>query len=323
MEKLNIALLTPGLLPIPPVGWGAIEKYLYNYRIHFEKMGHTVEYCLSNHYSFDHFDIVYTCVHNQGTHLKARNVPYIFAPDDTTPYLEGKDSWIYESNRKSMEDAVLVIHHSDLMMDYYKEFGYKTFHVPHGVDSEKYIPLHHNKVESHKLLCSAKNLPVDRKGFRFAMEAAINLNLPITIAGPNKNQWFFDVYPQYKEYPRLTLLDNLDEPELIQILNEHTIFMNVSEVEAGLPNLAMIEALSCGVPVVGTYPNRKKIKGLREVELNNDSTIVGVNDVINNYEDYRTKARETARSFDWFDVTYRLNEIFQYILPEFKKLKNK
>jgi glycosyltransferase involved in cell wall biosynthesis len=322
MEKLNIALLTPGLLPIPPVGWGAIEKYLHNYRIHFEKMGHTVEYCLSNHYSFDHFDIVYLCVHNQGTHLTDRGVPYIFAPDDTTPYLE-QGGWLHESNIKTMENALLVIQHSDLMMDFYKDFGHKTFHIPHGVDSEKYRPTHNNVIMEHKLLCSAKNLPVDRKGFRFAMEAAINLDLPITIAGPNNNQWFFEIFPQYREYSKLRILDNLDEDQLIKTLNEHTIFMNVSELEAGLPNLAMIEALSCGVPVVGTYPNKKKIKGVREVELTNESTIEGIKDVINNYEDYRIKARETGIEFDWSNIAFKLNEIFQYILPEFRKLKNK
>lgn len=323
MEKLRIALLTPGLLPIPPVGWGAIEKYLYNYRLHFEKMGHTVEFCLSDYYDLGNFDIVYTCVHNQGHHLHERGIPYIFAPDDTTPWITGKESWIYDSNKKAIENSVLVIHHSDLMMDFFGEWRYKTFHIPHGVDSKKYIPTHHNPVTEHKLLCSANNHPIDRKGFRFAIESAIKLNLPITIAGPNKNQDFFDVYPHYKDYNRLTILDNLDEEQLIKTLNEHTIFMNVSEIEAGLPNLAMIESLSCGVPVVGTYPNRKKIKGVREVELNNESTIDGIKDVMNNYEQFRTDARNTGVEFDWSHISFRLNEIFQYILPEFRKLKNK
>jgi hypothetical protein len=74
---------------------------------------------------------------------------------------------------------------------------------------------------------------------------------------------------------------------------------------------------------VGTYPNKKKIKGVREVELTNESTIEGVNDVINNYDDFRIKARETGIEFDWLNISYKLNEIFQYILPEFRKLKNK
>jgi glycosyltransferase involved in cell wall biosynthesis len=323
MEKLNIALLSPGLLPIPPVGWGAIEKYLHNYRIQFEKMGHTVEYVLSDYYNFDRFDIVYTCVHNQGHHLHERGIPYIFAPDDTTPYIDGVGSWIYESNKKAMENAVLVIQHCDLMMEFYKEFRNKMFYVSHGVDSDKYKPFHNNKVESHKLICTAKDQPVDRKGFRFAIQAAIDLDLPITIAGPEKNYWFFDAYPQYKDYSKLTILDNLTEDELIKTLNEHTIFMNVSEVETALPNLTIAEALSCGLPVVGTYSNRKKINGLREVKLDNQSVLEGVKDVINNYEDYRVKARQTGIDFDWSNIALKLNEIYQYILPDFKRLKNK
>ena len=37
---MKITQVTPGLISIPPKGWGAIEKIIWNYKIQFEKMGH-------------------------------------------------------------------------------------------------------------------------------------------------------------------------------------------------------------------------------------------------------------------------------------------
>ena len=148
-----------------------------------------------------------------------------------SPILYGEDSELYKQNILASEKALLTIVHGKFLLNHFKNSTY----LPHGVDTKKYISYNNNK--EHKLLCVAKDIPVGRKGFHLAIEAAMKLNLPITIAGPNKNKEFFDAYPHFLKYEKLTILDNLLEDELIKVLNEHTIFLLPSSLETGVPNL--------------------------------------------------------------------------------------
>jgi len=100
----------------------------------------------------------------------------------------------------------------------------------------------------HKLLCVANNgyaydQSVDRKGFGIAIEAARRLGLPITIAGPSNNKNYFEKNPP--TYDNLTILYDLSEEELLTVYRNHSIFLHPSQLEAGHPNLTLVEALSC------------------------------------------------------------------------------
>jgi hypothetical protein len=33
---MKITQVTPGLIPVPPNGWGAVEKIIWNYKLNFE-----------------------------------------------------------------------------------------------------------------------------------------------------------------------------------------------------------------------------------------------------------------------------------------------
>ncbi len=41
-DKLRITIVGPGLMPIPPKGWGAVEILIYDYKKTLEKLGHSV-----------------------------------------------------------------------------------------------------------------------------------------------------------------------------------------------------------------------------------------------------------------------------------------
>ena len=38
---MNIALIGPGILPIPPNGWGAVESLIWDYSLELNELGHT------------------------------------------------------------------------------------------------------------------------------------------------------------------------------------------------------------------------------------------------------------------------------------------
>ena len=40
---MKIAQINPGLLPIPPNGWGAVEKIIWEYTLVLREMGHQVD----------------------------------------------------------------------------------------------------------------------------------------------------------------------------------------------------------------------------------------------------------------------------------------
>ena len=69
------------------------------------------------------------------------------------------------------------------------------------------------------------------------------------------------------QYDKLTKLFDLTEEQLINLYNEHSIFLHPSELEAGHPNLTLLEAMSCGLPVVGTF-EEKSYDGMIVVERN-------------------------------------------------------
>ena len=39
---MKICLIGPGIMPIPPVGWGAVEILIWDYKETLEKLGHEV-----------------------------------------------------------------------------------------------------------------------------------------------------------------------------------------------------------------------------------------------------------------------------------------
>ena len=39
---MKIALVGPGIMTIPPSGWGGVEALIHNYRLELQKRGHEV-----------------------------------------------------------------------------------------------------------------------------------------------------------------------------------------------------------------------------------------------------------------------------------------
>jgi hypothetical protein len=37
---MKIALIGPGIMPIPPDGWGAVESLIWDYAVELDELGH-------------------------------------------------------------------------------------------------------------------------------------------------------------------------------------------------------------------------------------------------------------------------------------------
>lgn len=98
---MNISLVGPGIMPIPPDGWGAVESLIWDYSLELDELGHTgtiintpnfdeiIQYL--NQDSFDfvhvHYDVFYPLLDIISDHTKIPKIalsshyPYIDQPN--------------------------------------------------------------------------------------------------------------------------------------------------------------------------------------------------------------------------------------------------
>lgn len=294
---MKIINITPGLLPIPPNGWGAVEKIIWDYHLQLQNLGVQSHIKYLNEVEYDESSIIHVHVANLANQLHERGIPYIFSIHDHHAYLYGKDSPVYRENLKAIENSVFSLSPCKFLIPY---FGSKKLrYFSHAVNTDTFKFNGRQRHHAPRLLCVANNgyaydQSIDRKGFKTSIMAAMELNLPITIAGPNNNKNFFKTLPQeLNEYSGLTKLFDLDEKWLINLYNENDIFLHFSELEAGHPNLTLLEAMACGLPIVGTF-EEPSYKGMYVTDRSVSNAVQGIRTVVKDYDKYQKDAIENA-----------------------------
>ena len=294
---MKIINITPGLISIPPNGWGAIEKIIWENHCALLNLGLKSEIKYLNEVDGSE-DVVHIHVANLANMAHERGVPYYFMMHDHHSFLYGKESELYKENLKAIKNAKKAFVPAKYLVDYFE--GVPEY-FSHGVNTTFFKPENGAK-KDFKLLCVANNgyasnPGADRKGFGLAIEMARHFNLPITIAGPKNNKNFFD--KNLAPYDKLNIVYDLNEEQLLKIYQSHSIFIHMSELEAGHPNMTLLEAMACGLPVVGTLEANNSLDGMRVVSRDSQDGIKGLKEVIDNYDIYRDKALKTASSLDW------------------------
>lgn len=302
----KIINVTPGLLPIPPNGWGATEKIIWEYHQTFLKFGFDSQILYLDDVKCDKNTIVHIHVANLALIAHQRGIPYYFTCHDHHAYLYGKESSCFKDNYNAIKHSIKSFVPAKYLVGYFDLPNLE--YLSHGVNTEIFKRVERD-IREYKLLCVANNgflhdQSEDRKGFGFAIEAARQLNLPITIAGPENNKKFFERYNF--DYEKLNVIYNLSETELIKLYQSHDIFLHPSILEAGHPNLTLLEAISCGLPVVGTFENNNDLHGLYKINRNVDEIINGIKYVMQNYAEYKKMTKYTSEEKSWNNIVKEL-----------------
>jgi glycosyltransferase involved in cell wall biosynthesis len=315
---MNIVHVATGLITIPPNGWGAVERLTWEYKIALEKLGHTIHVKYMNELEKWPDTIVHAHLANQAIHCRDNGIPYVYSLHDHHTEWYGKDSWVFKQNLEAMKGSIVSFTHAEYLIDYFSETD-KLFYLQHGANTEFFTPNRAPKV--HKLLMIANNglagdSGFDRKGFRYGIEAAKELNIPITIAGHPNNETFFDIHSDLREYDKLNLvLNNPTDDETRALYQSHTMFLHPSMLEAGHPNLTLCEAISSGIPIIGTYRGSKHMPGMYVIpNISVESVVRGISDVMLNYDERVNEILYNRCDFSWEAVAKTLEKYYYNIL---------
>ena len=315
---MRIVHVATGLITIPPNGWGAVERLIWEYKQNLEKLDVPVDIRYTNELEKWPDTIVHAHLANQALHCLERNIPYVFSLHDHHTEWYGKDSWVFKQNLAAMKGSIISFTHAEHLIEYFSETD-KLFYLPHGANTDFFTPDHSPK--KHRLLMIANNglggdSGFDRKGFRYGIEAAKAMELPITIAGHPDNNKFFEIHKDLLEYEKLTLkLTNPTDEETRALYQSHTIFLHPSMLEAGHPNLTLMEATACAVPIVGTYKGSRHMDGMWVIpSISVDKVTEGIAETILSYEKRRQEMLAVRESRSWFEVAKVLKKYYQNVL---------
>lgn len=311
---MDIIQVATGLISIPPNGWGAVERIIGMYQDRLTRLGMNVSVLYPNQIEKKDNQLVHCHMANTAIEMRDRDIPYVYSLHDHHAEHYGKDSGVYHNNLAAIKGSVFSICHSRHIIDYFDGTD-KLFYLRHGVDTDFFKPIIPDERTDKKLLMICNNglagdSTIDRKGFRIAIAAAKWFNLPITIAGPQNNEEFFKSHPDLLEYEKLTLkLTNPTDAETLELYQTHSIFMAPSFLEYGHPNLSILEAMSCGVPIVGTC--NEQIPGMyRMSKVTEKEARRGLATLDKKWDNYYTDQMDHRRDHDWMWICLQLKRMY-------------
>ena len=301
-------------IPIPPPSWGAIEKIIWEFHQNANKLGHESTIRWAKDVKEEEQDIVMVHVANLALQLAEKGIPYIFQHHDHHAYHYGKESRIYKENLKAMEHSIVSLVPARFLVDYFETD--KVQYFSHGVDTEAFYPIKKSKPENPKLLMVANNglagnAAFDRKGFTFGLGLAMLNNLEITIAGPSANKQFFNAHLWMLNYPKLNLVFDTPNDKLLELYHQHDIFIHPTMLEAGHPNLTMVEAASAGLPIIADWEHSTDFHGAWRAPRNVFDMDIGLKNIINNWDKFRTNVINTGKELSWENRTKELISLFE------------
>ena len=320
----KIIQVTPGVMPIPSTGWGAVGKIIWEYKKQLDFVGYETSIEYADDVNNIPGQIVHVHMANLANILHKRGIEYTFSLHDHHTEHFGKDPECYKENYEAIKNSKLTFVHSPHLIEYFDNMS-NIVYLQHGANIKNYPFIDRRPEGNYRLLMMANNGlggdPLnDRKGFLLGIEAAKRLDLNITIMCPGTNKQFFEHHLK-QSYNKLEILYDLNHDEVSQQMTKHDIFLNPSSIEAGHPNLTVTEALVSGMPVVGT--SYVELPGLVICERNLDSLFNGILFCIETYDSLVEKAKQNRDTLSWEIVVTKMIQHYKsaYSISEKQQLE--
>ena len=303
-------------LSIPPKDWGAIEKIIWEFEVNQTTLGHDSTHKMASDIKLGDYNIVHCHVANLAIGLQERGIPYIYQLHDHHVLHYGKDSHVYKENLKAIEGSLISLMPANWLVKYFDNHP-KCIYFSHGVNVDEFYPKHSNtKPKSPKLLMLANNglggdRAFDRKGFQFGIGLAMLNDLEITIAGPSNNKHFFNNNLWTLNYPKLNLVFDTPNNKLLELYHNHHIFLHPTMLEAGHPNLTMIEAMAAGLPVIADWELEVDLHGCWRAPRDIFEMNKGLKEILKYWDKYQQECLKTSQNLSWHNRTKELIKIYK------------
>jgi glycosyltransferase involved in cell wall biosynthesis len=258
--KIKVLYIGSGRYTIPPKGYGAVEKHIWNLSNGIRSLGHEV-YIISNivaknslgEYKFALFstreakkidyDILH--LHTAPTGLVYSLLGYKFVYTSHSRHWSGvhsiRDAYGLSVEKHNIKYAKEVISLTEEIKK--KMGGYEKIHViPNGVDVHIYKP---SSTKNKTIVLIGEVSP--RKDIHIAFNALKDINnVNVVVIGPVKDKEYLSYLKGIM--PNAIFTGEIDELKMIEILSTSMLFLHPSRSE-GL-SMAIIEAMSCGIPII-------------------------------------------------------------------------
>ena len=314
---MKICQVDPGCgISIPPKSWGAIEKIVWEFKCNQEKLDHEVHIRMASDITPGEFDIVHCHVANLCETLQAKDIPYVYQLHDHHAYHYGKDSHVFRENMRAIEGSLVSLMPGKFLVDYFDNS--KCQYFSHGVNTDYYHP-DFNAAKKGDFLMVANNgfandPSFDRKGFGFGVALAAMTGKRLTIAGPMNNRHWLNANPWVLSHPHLTFNFDLSQEKIKELYQSHEIFLHPSILEAGHPNLTLLEAAACGMPIIGWIEEATDFGGLWRAPRDILDMKSGYNDIQDKKQLYIQSSLSTAKKLSWFNRSKDIIEIYQQFI---------
>jgi autotransporter strand-loop-strand O-heptosyltransferase len=313
---MKIIQITPGNIPIPPNGWGAVEKIIWEYKLCLDKLGWQTEIKYADDVINSSDQIVHVHMANLANLLFERGIPYVFSLHDHHVEYFGKDSSVYLDNYKAIKNSILTFVHAPHLKSYFEDLE-NIVYLQHGANLDDYQFMDRSfdiRNGNIKLLMIANNGVggdnlIDRKGFLLGIEAAKELGLNLDIMCPSSNKVFFDHWKP--DYDGLNILYDIDYKESLEKMKNYNLFLHPSTLEAGHPNLTLLESISSGIPVVGTCD--VDFPGLVRCSNNINSLVESIKSAINKYDSLVCEVQNNRTNLSWDLVVSRMLQNYKRV----------
>jgi glycosyltransferase involved in cell wall biosynthesis len=305
---VRVALIGPGTLSIPPQGWGATERVVWN--IHQRARDAGFETVIVN--TKDPDEISEQCARfapdliHLHYDLRLRHcLPYLIAhptPLVTTCHDPRLPTELPPEVAPSIDLADAVIALSPTILERLRSRRDAVHYVPNGVDTGVFRPL----AKKPNTVAGVGKNTARKKFVEIAKFFAARPEYQLTLCGPDMRARPGGRWPVIPTAPNVTLLDNQPESAVARLLGESQFFVHLCDVEAS--TLVVREAMACGCAVWTVPVNAQDV---RNVALSWDQAVTD--------RDLGARAaREAMETFDWSIIVRRHAEVYAQTLERWR-----
>jgi glycosyltransferase involved in cell wall biosynthesis len=274
---VRVVLLGTGVHPIPPTGYGGVERTLAEFATALGRAGAEVEivqepghgrsrdeYTFARHLGDRFRDLSYDVLH-ASTPVVARALqrmrrPYVYTTHSRHWFERHglTQRWGFWLEQRAVRRSVTTIAlTAELRRQIVARLGPQPPEalpvIPIGVDTDRFRPAEAPVAPD---LALGVGLIAPFKRWEVAIDALHGTGVRLRIAGPITDRSY--AQDLQRRDPSLELLGELSEADLLAAYRASAIFVHPSRVEL-LPGV-VLQAYACGLPVLGAAPIRSLVR---------------------------------------------------------------